>query len=68
MSGSADIMQYLPLLIPVIVLELALMIFALIDLIKRPNTRGPKWVWAVIIIFFNLFGPIAYFLFGRGEE
>jgi hypothetical protein len=68
MSTSFDIMQYLPLLIPIILLELALMIFALVDLIKRPRTRGPKWVWAVVVICLNLFGPIAYFLFGRGEE
>jgi len=57
--------QWLPLLIPIIVLQLALMIFALIDLSRRSRTKGPKWLWALIIIFGELLGPILYLLFGR---
>ena len=60
--------QLLPFLIPIIVLQLALMTFALIDLARRPKANGPKWVWVIIIIGFNFFGPIAYFLVGRQEE
>lgn len=45
-----EISQILPLLIPIIIIELGLMIWALIDLIKQPATRGPKWMWALIII------------------
>jgi len=55
------------LLIPVIILELGLMVAALIDLIKREKTKGPKWVWILVIVFVNLFGPIVYFLVGREE-
>ncbi len=62
------IKQYLPLLIPVILIELALLIIALVDLIRRPQTRGPKWAWALVIILINLIGPIIYLVFGRKEE
>ncbi len=60
--------QLLPFLIPIILLQLALMLFALIDLARRPKANGPKWLWVLIIILVNFIGPIAYFLIGRQEE
>jgi len=59
--------NYLPFLIPVILLQLVLMIFALVDLIRREKTRGPKWMWAIIIVLGELLGPIVYLLVGREE-
>ena len=61
------LMSFLPLLIPVVVLELGLMVFALVDLIRRERTKGPKWMWAIIIILINLIGPVVYLLIGREE-
>ncbi len=60
--------QFLPLIIPIVLIELVLMIVALVDLVKREKTTLPKWVWALIIIFVNLIGPIVYFIVGRKEE
>ena len=62
------IIEYLPLLIPVILIELVLLLIALIDLLRRQKTRGPKWAWALAILFIQIFGPIAYLIFGRVEE
>jgi hypothetical protein len=62
------ISKYLPLLIPLALVQLGLMVFALIDLIRREKTRGPKWVWALVILFVNMIGPIVYFIVGREEE
>jgi len=59
--------ELLPLLIPVILLELALMAVALVDLVRRERTRGPKWAWALVIVFVNLIGPVLYLLLGREE-
>ena len=59
--------DYLPFLIPVILLQLGLMVFALIDLIRREKTRGPKWLWAIVIVLGELLGPILYLLVGREE-
>jgi hypothetical protein len=66
-TGLDKIQQYLPLLIPIVLLELGLLAAALIDLVKRERTKGPKWVWIIVIVLFNLIGPIVYFLFGREE-
>jgi hypothetical protein len=62
------IKQYLPLLIPVVLIELVLMITALVDLIRRAQTRGPKWVWVLVIVLINFIGPIIYFVAGRKDE
>ena len=58
----------LPLLIPIFIIQLALIVFALADLLRRENIRGPKWVWVLVILFVNFIGPIIYFLLGRGDE
>ena len=62
-----NISSLIPFLIPIILLQLGLMILALVDLIRRERTKGPKWVWAIVIIFVNLIGPIVYLVVGREE-
>jgi hypothetical protein len=61
--------QILLLLAPVVIIQLGLMIAALIDLEKeeRRVRGGRKVVWALIIIFVNIIGPILYFTVGREE-
>jgi len=55
-------------LAPLIILQLALQIVALIDLYKRPNvTGGNKIVWLLIILLFAVLGSLAYLIFGRRE-
>jgi len=56
------------LLLPVLVIQLILLAVALIDLVKTKDTKGPKWMWALIIIFVNIVGPILYFVFGRRQK
>jgi len=53
------------LVAPLVLIQLVLLVAALIDLIRIRSTNGPKWVWALVIIFINIIGPILYFIFGR---
>lgn len=62
------LMRYLPLLIPIMLLQLALMTVALLDLHKQPATRGPKWRWVLVIVLVNFIGPLLYFVLAREEE
>ena len=60
----------LAILIPILVIQLGLLVWALYDL-TRPTRRvkgDSKVVWALIIIFVSYFGPILYFLVGREES
>jgi hypothetical protein len=61
------IKPYIPFLIPVVLIELGLMIFALTDLIRRERTKGPKWMWAILIVVVQIVGPVVYLLAGREE-
>ena len=64
-----NLAEILPLIIPLLIIQLALILFALRDLIgpERRVRGGNKAIWAVIIILGELVGPIIYFLVGREE-
>jgi hypothetical protein len=49
--------------------ELGLMIWAVIDIIRRPAVLwGQKWIWLVIVILFGLVGPLVYLAVGRVQS
>ncbi|QIZ98899.1 hypothetical protein HF024_10540 [Leifsonia sp. PS1209] len=52
----------------VLAAQLVLLVWALVDLVRRPTAAvafGNKWVWVAIIVVVNLIGPILYFIVGR---
>jgi hypothetical protein len=58
------------LALPIVLIQLGLMIFALRDLL-RPERRvrgDSKLMWGVIIVIINIIGPVLYLLVGREEE
>ena len=64
-----NLMEYLPLLVPVIILDLILIITALVHVLRHPNYKiGKKAIWIIVVLFISLIGPILYFTIGRGEE
>jgi hypothetical protein len=69
MNNNLNLGQLIALLIPLVLVELGLLGFALYDLVKRKRVRGGnKWVWGIIIVVVEFFGPILYFVLGREEE
>lgn len=68
-SDFEVILEMLPFLIPVFLLELGLLVFALVDVIRRKRVRGDsKILWIIIIVFFQIIGPLVYLILGRMEE
>jgi hypothetical protein len=63
-----EFIDLLPLLAPLLVVWVILLVLGLWDLIPRQHTRGPKWLWFVVVICFSMIGPVVYFLFGREES
>ena len=62
--------EALPIVLPLLGLQLVLMAVGLWDL-TRPDRRvrgGDKRVWAVVIVLGNLLGSLAYFLYGRLDD
>jgi uncharacterized membrane protein len=60
--------EIIKLLMPLIILQLGLIIFCLYRLTKDTVKYLPKWAWALIIIFVNLFGPVIYLFAGRERD
>lgn len=61
--------QYLPILLPIIIIQYTLAIVALIHVLRHPHYRfGNKVLWIILVLFLQLIGPILYFTVGRGEE
>jgi hypothetical protein len=53
-------------ILALIVTQIALQIYALVDLARRNAVRGgKKWVWAIVIAFGNFVGAIVYLIVGR---
>jgi len=62
------IIEYLPILIPIIILELSLTIAALIHVLTHKHYKfGNRTLW-IVLSFVQIIGPVIYFVFGRGEE
>ncbi len=61
--------ELLPFLIPIVIIQLVLLVVALLDLFKEE--RRVRWfgkpVWALIIFFVNIVGPLVYFFLGRED-
>jgi len=59
----------LPFIIPLVILQVALVIFALYDL-TRPERRvrgDNKLLWGLIIVLGEIVGSLIYFLVGRED-
>ena len=65
-----QIREYLPFLIPLIVVEFILLGAALIHVFTHKNYKcGNRLIWVAVIIVGSgcLLGPILYFVLGREE-
>ncbi len=61
--------EILPLLIPILLVDIALAAAGVRHILQHPRYRfGNRAMWLVIVVIFLLFGPIIYFVFGKGEH
>lgn len=59
----------LPLLAPLLLLDLALAVAAVRSVLRRDRFRfGSRGVWLAVSIVVLLFGPVLYFLLGRDDS
>lgn len=64
-----EVWDLLKLLWPLLLLQLGLTVWALVDLARRRKVRYlPKAAWVIIVLMINFFGAIAYLALGREEE
>jgi len=66
----SEIQEILPLLIPIIILEFALLAYTLRHIFTHSNYRyGNRTVWVIVtLVGMQFIGPILYFLLGKEES
>lgn len=54
-------------LVVLVLIEFGLMLWALIDWVKRPaeQIRGNRILWLILLAFVNIVGPVLYLTLGR---
>ena len=68
-EGIDIIIKYFPVFLPLIVIELALALTALVHVVRHPHYRfGNKAVWILVVLLIQFIGPVLYFGIGRGDE
>lgn len=64
------ILEYLPFLIPIVIVQFALLAYTLKHILTHDHyRRGTRKQWLIItIVFMNFIGPILYFLLGKEDS
>ena len=63
------IMEYLPFLIPVILIEVILAVIALVHALRHKTYRfGNRVLWIIVVLFVQIIGPVLYFTIGKGDD
>jgi hypothetical protein len=69
MKEMETVIQMLPYMVPLLIVEVALLVVALVDLAKRKHvTGGNKIIWILITVGIQFIGPVIYLVAGRKEE
>lgn len=62
------IASWIPLLLPLMIIQLGLLAFAVIDIARKKRTKNLSiLIWVIIICVANTVGPVLYFVLGRAE-
>ncbi|GAB3057196.1 PLDc N-terminal domain-containing protein [Salinicoccus sesuvii] len=63
---NIEVQEYLPFLVPLLILQLILVVTALIMIIRQQHFKYLNRIaWIIIVIILNIFGPILYFVLER---
>jgi ACR3 family arsenite efflux pump ArsB len=66
---TEQIMEILPFLIPLFVIQFVLMITALVHIFRHDTYKvGNRTIWVIICLIVNIVGPVLYFAIGKSEE
>lgn len=60
--------RLLLMLIPLLIVQLSLMIYCVIKILKEGVGNLKPTAWIIIVLFVNMLGPIAFLLVGRKQN
>lgn len=70
MNNMEQIMEFLPFLIPLVIVQFALLGYTLYHILTHKHyKRGNRTLWLIVtIVFMNYVGPILYFILGKEDS
>jgi len=64
-----NVTEILKVVWPLILVQVGLQVYAIVDLVKRKKTRNlTPVIWGIIIVLGEIIGAAVYLLLGRSEE
>jgi hypothetical protein len=63
--GAAELKDLIVYLIPIVVIQLGLQIFCIVNIARKGVRNLNKVMWIIIVVVFELLGAIAFLLFGK---
>lgn len=64
-----ELINHLPLFLPLIMLQLGLAIFSLVHVLRHRKYKfGTCLMWSLVVCLIQFIGPLVYFVWGRGDE
>ncbi len=69
-ATMGDIKQYLPLIIPLVLIQFVLLIYTLWHINTHETyKRGTRLIWNIVaLIGMEFIGPILYFILGKEDD
>lgn len=70
MNDLATLKEFLPFIIPLVIVEFVLLGYTIYHILTHEHyKRGNRTIWMIIaIVGMNYVGPILYFILGKEEE
>jgi hypothetical protein len=68
MFEGMNAIQIIAMLSPLIALQFGLAVFCLAKIVRQGTANLNKVLWGFIVTFVNIFGPVAFLLFGRRKD
>jgi hypothetical protein len=63
-----ELIEFLPFVIPLFILQISLMVIALRHVLTHKTyKRGNRIMWIIIVVCINFFGPILYLSLGKED-
>ena len=54
-----------PFLLTTLILGLIILTISIIDIVKSRLNRNNKIFWVIVVLLFNIFGTITYYIIGK---
>lgn len=61
-----DLTSNLPIILPIIIIEILLATYCIFQIVKNPVKYLPKWLWSILCL--NIIGCIVFLILGRTDD